>query len=318
MTKYSSEYAPIVLFVYNRVEHTKKLIESLLKNAECKDSCLYIFADGPKNANDIKVEAVRRYITSIRGFNHIEIIFEEKNKGLANSVINGVTQVIRLYGKAIILEDDLYVSRYFLRYMNEALNRYADEKNIYAITGYNHSKYNPTLPQCSFIRYTESWSWATWSDRWELFDSNALGWERLLSDSKMRRKFNFGGYDYSGLLIKQMNDDVDSWAVKWAWTLYINDGYYLIPNMSLCYNSGLDGTGAHCGDDASIGNFELSNEVVTQWPNPVSIDHTAECYMDRYLRHSLFRKKVLKNPIVYAVMHPIHSIKRVVRVITNR
>ena len=130
--------APIILFVYNRPEHTKKTLESLKINELASDSLLFIFSDGNKNENDRKsVEEVRNYISTISGFKEINIILREKNLGLADSVISGVAEVIEKYGKAIVLEDDIVTSKYFLKFMNEALDFYDADKKIYSISGYN-------------------------------------------------------------------------------------------------------------------------------------------------------------------------------------
>ena len=37
-------YAPIALFTYNRADHTQRAVESLLQNAEAKDSDLFIYS----------------------------------------------------------------------------------------------------------------------------------------------------------------------------------------------------------------------------------------------------------------------------------
>lgn len=111
--------APITLFVYNRPDHTNKTIEALKKNKFAKESELFIFSDGPKKQEDAsKVKEVRKYLKTIDGFNDVFIKESEKNKGLANSIISGVTEVINKYRKVIVLEDDLITSPVFLEYMN--------------------------------------------------------------------------------------------------------------------------------------------------------------------------------------------------------
>ncbi len=88
--------APIVLFVYNRPEHTKRTVESLLKNTLAGDSSLFVFSDGAKNDNDEKkINDVRDYIKTIKGFAKVEIRERKQNLGLANSVISGVNEVIQ-------------------------------------------------------------------------------------------------------------------------------------------------------------------------------------------------------------------------------
>lgn len=42
------EYAPIVVFAYNRLEALKACIDSLLSNSEAAESDLIVYVDGPE------------------------------------------------------------------------------------------------------------------------------------------------------------------------------------------------------------------------------------------------------------------------------
>ncbi len=123
--------APIALFVYNRLEYLRQTVEALQKNELAADSDLIVFCDGPKNlatANDFKkINAVRDYVKVISGFKSVSVIENVVNKGLSNAIFSGVTEVIHKYGKVIVLEDDLVTSPYFLRFMNEGLERKKDD-----------------------------------------------------------------------------------------------------------------------------------------------------------------------------------------------
>ena len=115
-------YAPILLFVYNRPEHTRRLISSLLQNQEAAESELFIYADQCKDiASAQSVQEVREYIHTITGFKRVNLIERTENWGLARNIIDGVTTQVNAYGRVIVLEDDLIVAPYFLRFMNDAL-----------------------------------------------------------------------------------------------------------------------------------------------------------------------------------------------------
>ena len=63
------DLAPIVLFVYNRPDHTRQTVEALQKNELAIDSELFIYSDAAKNENaEQKVNEVRQYIKDINGF----------------------------------------------------------------------------------------------------------------------------------------------------------------------------------------------------------------------------------------------------------
>ena len=95
--------APIILFVYNRLEQTQQAIHSLLKNPLAIESDLYIYSDAPKDlSTQKKVIEVRNYIHTISGFKNIIIIEREKNFGLAENIIDGVTEIINKHEKVMI------------------------------------------------------------------------------------------------------------------------------------------------------------------------------------------------------------------------
>ena len=119
-------YAPILLFVYNR-----RVIESLQTNAEAAESRLFVYADQARSEADRpNVDEVRRYIRGINGFKQITLVERTGNWGLARNIIDGVTTQVNTYGRVIVLEDDLVVSPYFLRFMNDALETYKDEERV--------------------------------------------------------------------------------------------------------------------------------------------------------------------------------------------
>ncbi len=156
--------APIVLFVYNRFEHTKKTIEALQNNLLAKESDLYIFSDGAKNeTNKSQVDKVRSYIHQISGFKTINIYESEHNKGLTNSVIAGVSQVMDLHGKAIVVEDDIVTSKYFLTFMNDGLNIYENDDKVALISGYCPPM--GKIKENFFLEQGSSWGWVHGRDK---------------------------------------------------------------------------------------------------------------------------------------------------------
>lgn len=266
--------SPIILFVYNRPVHTKKTVEALKLNQFASDSSLFIFSDGNKDAKDKKsVDEVRKYIPTISGFKEIKIILRDKNFGLADSVISGVTEIINQYGKAIVLEDDIVTSPYFLKFINEALDFYEKNKRIYSISGYT---FPIKLPKGYSLNYfvayrTSSWGWATWKDRWEKAIWNP---EQFLDLKNLNTLNNFvdkAGKDIAPMLLKSIAGKINSWSVKWSFT-HIKYGVFSIyPTHSLAQNIGVDGSGTNFNRvinkymaDIEVGQniFYFSNELI--------------------------------------------------------
>lgn len=244
--------APIALFIYNRPEHTRQTLEYLEKNDLADKSVLYVFADGPKeNADDHvlqKINEARAIAQSKLWCKEVHVIESETNKGLSSSVISGVSKIINKYGKIIVLEDDLVTSEGFLKYMNDALNQYENEEKVMQVSGHCFPIANAFKNQSSFfIPMTTSWGWGTWQRAWTKFDPRATGYEILKSDKEAEKTFNLeNSYPYSGMLIKQMESSaIDSWAIRWWWSVFKENGIALFPDKSLVKNIGFDAAGSN-------------------------------------------------------------------------
>lgn len=229
--------APVVLFVYNRFENTKILLDSLAKNELANKSKLYIYADGVKeNSKQVeldKIKSVRELIYSRKWCNEVIIIESEKNIGLANSIINGVTEIVSKYGKVIILEDDLNLSPYFLTYMNDALDLYRNDKRVGQIGSCNFFANGPKFPSTFFAPFADCWGWGTWADRWNKYEYDA---EKLLSQLRERRlmkKFNLNNNsDMEGMLMAQIKQQFNTWDIQWLAVCVLNNWVTLYPNLS--------------------------------------------------------------------------------------
>lgn len=246
-----SNLAPIALFVFKRPEHTLQTLTALAANPEFLRSPLFIYCDGARNADESK--DVERTRDVVRNWSHPNkaLIEAKKNRGLAESVIAGVTELSERFGRVIVVEDDLVVSKDFLGYLNAALTKYQDTPQVMQISAYmfpipEFANRKETL----FLPNIASWGWATWDRAWGCFDAEAKDWELLLSSKKLRREFDVAGsYGYSDMLLRQMSGDLDSWAIRWNWSVYRHAGLVLYPPISFVRNIGFDGSGTHCGID---------------------------------------------------------------------
>jgi hypothetical protein len=240
--------APIILFVYNRPEHTSKTIDYLLRNELSKDSELYIFSDGPKDSKSEKsVEEVRKIIHQVKGFKKIETLESIHNRGLANSIIDGVSSVFKVYDSVIVLEDDLITSPNFLRFMNDALCFYKDVFNIWSVSGYSPLIEPPkNYPHDIYLSLrASSWGWGSWHDRWKLVDWELRDQDDFKQNKALQGEFDKGGNDLTPMLISQINGEIDSWAVRWNYAQFKYSRYSVVPLVSKIYNAGRDGTGIH-------------------------------------------------------------------------
>ncbi len=243
------KYAPIAFFAYKRPEHTLRALEALSRCELAGESALFVFCDGAKRPEDADaVKRVRDVVSGSQWCGTVEVIESDTNKGLASSIISGVGRLCDDYGRVIVLEDDLIVSPYFLRYMNDALELYKDEDRVMQISGHMFEADPDVDSDAIFLTFVTSWGWATWSRAWRKFDNELIGHERFRCNRALRHKFNLdGNYHYYEILKKQVAGEVDSWAIVWNLSVFIHEGLVLYPCRSMVYNAGFDGSGTHCG-----------------------------------------------------------------------
>ena len=255
--------APIILFVYNRPWHTKKTLEALMQNNLADQSTLYIYCDGAKRdakQQDIaKIQEIRKIVKSRKWCKEVCIIEREENIGLANSVIQGVTEVIEKHGSVIVLEDDIITGTSFLKYMNDGFKLHKDEQQVFGVTGYKY----PTIKEISepayFLPISSSWSYATWLDRWNKVNFNGSSLIQEINKNKLKDKMNFGGYPFYQMLQNQIKGNIDSWAIRFYASMFLQESYFMYPNKSLVQNIGFDNSGTHCNEEASFKEVELYN-----------------------------------------------------------
>jgi len=247
------DLSPIVLFVYNRPRHTEQTIDALLKNELAAQSDLIIYSDGAKNNSDNeKVNLVRSYIQTIAGFKSIHIVERNTNFGLGNNIIDGVTSVVNEYGSVIVLEDDLITSPFFLKFMNEALKKYATVPNVISIHSYIYP-INKKLPESFFIKGADCLGWGTWKDKWALFESDGAKLLNSIEEKGLSYEFDFNNaYPYKQMLKDQIAGKNSSWAVRWYASAFINNMLTLYPGRSLVYHNGNDGSGTNFGTSAFL------------------------------------------------------------------
>lgn len=236
-----SRYAPIILFCYKRLASVARVIDSIKGNELAKESDLFIFSDGPKNEiEETTILQIRKYLKTISGFKEICIVESKDNKGLADSVISGVSKVIADYGKAIVLEDDLVLASNFLAFMNAALDKYESNLMVYSISGFIFDmKHRSNYPfDVFFARRHCSWGWATWKDRWEEIDWSVGNYNHFKNSKSLIRDFNKVGSDLSSMLARQKAGKIDSWAIRCVFHQFMTGTFTLYPIKSKIVNMG--------------------------------------------------------------------------------
>lgn len=245
------EKAPVVVFAFNRSDHLEKTLKALNDCKDAQDSQLFIFCDQwKKETQKESVEKVRNLVDNfvlISNFKNTTVVKADQNKGLAKSIIEGITAIIHQFGKVIVLEDDLIVTKNFLQYMNEALTFYENADDVWAISGYTFDM--EALKDYKHDIYYAgrgcSWGWATWENRWNSVDWQVASYSKFKYNIAKRRAFGKWGKDLPQMLDMQMGMDINSWAIRWCYEAFKQKKYTIYPKYSYLSNIGIDGSGVH-------------------------------------------------------------------------
>lgn len=300
MTQNPATPAPVLLFVYNRPQHARQAVRSLLENDLAAQTPLFIYSDGARDeASRPAVEETRQYIRTLceeSGFASVTLIEREENRGLARNIIDGVTTQVNRFGRVIVMEDDLIVAPYFLRFMNDALETYKDEPRVGHIQACDFTK-DPSLPDTFLIKWTGSWGWATWQRAWQHFNPDGAALLRELEARKLTRLFDFNGtYRFTRMLRRQVEGKNNSWAIRWNASLFLKDILSLNTGRSLVQNNGFDGSGTNCGGgglyDSSLWMHPLKVEKI----EPIEENPAARQAFARYYhRTNCFTAKAIRR-----------------------
>ncbi len=321
--------APIVLFVYNRPCHTEQTLNALMKNDLADQSILYIYSDGPKeNATEEqlkKIQEVRQLIRAKKWCKKVYIIEEEENKGLADSIVDGVTEIVNEYGEIIVLEDDIVTSKGFLKYMNDALKFYEKNEKVFHISAYMYP-HHKRLSHTFFFNLPLCWGWATWKRAWTNYNGDT---KQLISyfDSQDRwTDFNkFGGKFLEDQLLANQTGKLKTWFIKWHASVMIQGGYCLFPKKSMVNNIGFDSTGVHNLTTQSFAHIRIAKstsvkrivlkesieaeKIIKKFYQQLGKEITKKQKLQNFLRSIMPFKNQIKRSLIKIIDTSIHEAK---------
>ncbi|SEK82820.1 hypothetical protein SAMN02910377_01923 [Pseudobutyrivibrio ruminis] len=241
---------PIAIFTYNRLECLEKMIDSLKLCNNVNQHKIYIFSDAanPQKQEDYeKVNRVRNYLLSVKNkaeLKSVNLIFADKHKGCAKSIIEGLNYVFETSDRVIDIEDDLILANDFLDFIDEGLDKFQNDYRIWSISGF-------IPPLEAFKEYKKStfmgeratsWGFGIWKDRWNLVDWNMTWYSSLKNNRNELLQFGDWGYDLPEMLMNQAEKFIDAWDIITCYTQYIHKMLTVFPVKSKSFNIGVIGT----------------------------------------------------------------------------
>lgn len=213
-----------------------------------KPQKLFIFQDGPNEETVIeKWNEVNAIIHAV-DFCETKVVVSEQNKGLASSLVDGISSVFQEYDAVIVLEDDCVPAPGFMEYMSQSLNYYEKANQVYSISGYAWPISVKKDEYDTYFTGREStWGWGTWKNRWEQFEKDYTIYKKLKYTREGSENLALWGSDIEPVLIGNVTGQTDSWGLFWGLKIIEKKGLCLAPYESLINNIGNDGSGVHCG-----------------------------------------------------------------------
>lgn len=234
------------MFAYNRSSHLKQVLDGLKKNKGV--SKLYIFQDGLKcEEHKNEWENTQQIIKAV---SWCKVIYKLSpyNKGLADSIVDGINTVLEENDAIVLLEDDCVPHPLFIEYATKCLEKYCDDARVFAINGYAWSlNVDNNGTDAYFAGRFGSWGWATWKDRWKLYEQDYKILVKIQKDQQKKQWLDTWAPDAVSSLIGNVYGTCNSWAVFWGLKCIEQGKLCLTPYYSFINNIGFDGSGVHCG-----------------------------------------------------------------------
>lgn len=242
---------PVAFFAFNRPQHAESTLRALASNPEAESTEVHAFVDGPRSpADHARVDEVRQVVGAARGFGALHLHCSDTNLGLYRSITEGVAKVLDAHDTVIVVEDDVQVATCFLAYMGDALERYRLAPAVGSIHAYAPPIHG--LPDYYFLRGGDCWGWATWRDRWRLFESDPRALLRELVHADALGEFmETHGAQSLLQLVRRAQGRNRSWAIQWHASLFRQGRLTLHPGQSFVVNTGNDASGSHAAATAA-------------------------------------------------------------------
>jgi len=291
----TASLSPVIVTVYDRLDLLHECIEHLKKNAESKETVLYISSDAPRLLNQFeKIEKVRDYIKSIKGFKEVIPLLHNTNLGGHNAVLTTIDYVLKTNPKFILLEDDIQVSEHFLSYMNRCLKEFESNTDISFICSYlwpNFRFDNFYKEDIFFWKGFCPWGMATWKNKWEEIDFDLKKFDYFFESKNNIKEFNKIDPNTFWILLSDLSGEVVATDARICLNLYLQNKYSVFPSKTLCVNRGHDGRGVNESKNSIYMKQKLTNFNPVMPSNTEylpSVQEFIHKFHYRFLKHKIY------------------------------
>lgn len=272
--------SPILFLIFNRPDTTERVFEEIRK---AQPPRLYIAADGPRaNRPGEKeiCEKTRAIAQKVDWDCEVKTLFQDENFGCGKAVSQAITWFFDNEPEGIILEDDILPHPDFFPYCDELLDRYRDNKEIGIIAGHNHIYTNLNRDSSyGFLVVPHIWGWATWRDRWALYDFNLKTTSKQrLKDALKRHGYNASQIRFWDNIYEHMKrHEIDTWDYQWSIALIENEMLNVTPYKCMTKNIGFSDDATHTATGRPEEVAMIPSPIYPVYhPSNLSVDNEAE------------------------------------------
>jgi hypothetical protein len=242
---------PIVFIIFNRPDLTERVFNVI---RQAQPTQLFVIADAPRQNRpdeEVKCAATRKIIEKVDWDCEVRTNYAKTNLGIKSRISTGLNWVFDIVERAIILEDDCLPELSFFRFCEELLEKYQNDDRIMTLSG-NNFQFGRKRTEYSyyFSRYTLIWGWATWRRAWQKYDVEMNHWDSVRNDNWLHdilvdsRAVKY----WSGLFQGCYEETIDSWALPWTFTCWIQNSLSIVPHINLVSNIGFSPNACHTRD----------------------------------------------------------------------
>jgi len=241
---------PILFIIFNRLDITRRAFEVIRKIQPAR---LYIASDGPQENQineESQVKAVRAYVMgNIDWECKVETLFREKNLGCGLGPSLAISWLFEHEEEGIILEDDCLADLSFFPFCRDLLEKYRTDRRVMVISGNNFLQRKNFRPPESyfFLKYPNTWGWATWKRAWKYFDIKMEKWPQARENKTLAKTLDPNEY----FLWQRDLDDVflgkitGVWDFQWVFTCWMQETLAISPTVNLVSNIGFGDESTH-------------------------------------------------------------------------
>lgn len=240
----------VLLLVFNRPSTTRRVFEVVRK---ARPKRLYIAADGPRAGREDdanRCEESRAIVTAVDWPCEVKTLFRDTNLGCRLAVGGALDWFFGKEESGIVLEDDCLPGISWFRFAEEMLTRFRYDERVMCISADNfYRRKHKKITSYYFSIYNHCWGWATWRRAWKNYDGEMKNWPELRNTDWLLR-LSYGDKKFERYW-KEIFDvayegvEVDSWAYRWTFSCWMQNGLTVLPERNLVLNIGFGNDATH-------------------------------------------------------------------------